>query len=357
MPKSIGTLFTESRLIAKTINRITVETDHVDLQDWRTEAKLLASPGGSCLSSTTLLVKGKHVPTYGIDGRCYGFLFNVEECNIYDVSSTDSNSNRISKLAKRTERKGVDMLTSNTVGAKTLDELAAEVKGGRDGQINEIMLDAWKKSCVGLFVRRIDLDKASPEGLKHYYQSLLEISLIQKYLVQAFDYPEDFKICQYEEQTGRLLTTPSLQDIKTQARLYGITDRTQPELFRLLDDSHHFSPLPKPVTVGAFLDAYSDFDISLLRDEIIAALVKGFEPFDARPVDESSILLEPVDGIVGISESTILETIEHCVEMQRLSTSTQALSLGSGMFSGRPESGSTSLECEKEIALTPSSRD
>ena len=135
MPKTIGTLFTESRLIAKTINRITVESDRVELNDWRNEAKLLASPGGSCLSSTTLLVKGKHVPTYGFDGRCYGFLFNAEECNIYDVSTTDSNSNRTSKLAKRTERKGVDMLTSNTVGAKTLDELAVEVKGGRDGQM------------------------------------------------------------------------------------------------------------------------------------------------------------------------------------------------------------------------------
>lgn len=346
MPKSIGTLFTESRLIAKTINRITVESDRVELNDWRNEAKLLASPGGSCLSSTTLLIKGKHVPTYGIDGRCYGFLFNAEECNIYDVSSTDSNSNRISKLAKRTERKGVDMLTSNTVGAKTLDELTAEVRSGHDGQMNEVMLDAWKKSCVGLFVRKIDLETASPQGIKHYYQSLLEISLIQKYLVQAFGYPEDFKICQYEERTGRLLTTPTLHDIKIQARLYGITDKTHPELFRLLDDHHRFRPLPTPVTVGEYLDAYSGFDISLLRNEIIAVLVKGFEPFDARPVDESSILLEPVDGIVGIAESTILEAIEACVEAQRLMTSTKALGLGGSMFSDKPTSGSSSLGSE-----------
>ncbi|WP_019215451.1 hypothetical protein [Legionella tunisiensis] len=182
MPKSIGTLYTESRLIAKTINRITVEPDLVELNDWRNEAKLLASPGGSCLSSTTLLIKGKHVPTYGIDGRCYGLLFNAEECNIYDVSSTDSNSNRITKLANRKERSTVNMLTSNTVGVKTLDDLVLEVNSGHDGQMNEVMLDAWEKSCVGLFVRKIDLEKASPLALKHYYQSLLEISLIKNIL-------------------------------------------------------------------------------------------------------------------------------------------------------------------------------
>jgi hypothetical protein len=68
---SIGQLYTESRLIAKTINRIIVEPDYVSLSDWKAEAQLLSSPQGACLSSTTLLVKGKHVPTYGIDGRCY----------------------------------------------------------------------------------------------------------------------------------------------------------------------------------------------------------------------------------------------------------------------------------------------
>ena len=332
MGKSIGTLYTESRLLAKTLNRITVEPNRVEMTNWRSEAKLLASPGGSCLSSSTLLVKGRHVPTYGIDGRCYGLLFNAEECNIYDVSTTDSNSNRTSKLALREKRKDIDMFTSNTIGVKTLDELAAEVNASNDGCINEILLDAWKKSCAGLFIRQIDIEKATPMALKHYYQSLLEIALIQKYLIQVFDYPSDFKICQLNERKGKLLTFPALNDVITYARLQGINDKSHPELLRLLDDKYSFAPLLPSLTVKEYLDAYTNADISPFRDEIIAKLVDSFEPFDTRTVNKISILSEPVDLIVGVSESSIIEIIENCQEMHRITTSTKALSI-SGMFS------------------------
>lgn len=312
MPKTIGTLFRESRLIAKTIDRITVEPDLVDLVPWRTEAKLLDSPGGSCLSSTTLLIKGKHVPTYGINSRCYGFLFNAEKCNIYDVSSTDSNSNRNLKLAKRKERADVDLLVSNTVGAKTLDELANEVTSGHDGQMNEVMLDAWKSSCVGLFVRQLNFKNATPEGLKHYYQSLLEIALIQKYLIQAFGYPDDFKICQYEEMTGKLFNFPQMDAVKIYASMYGITDRTYPKLFELLDDDYQFRPIQTPVQLGDYLEQYSDLNIMPFKNKIINKLVENFEPFDGSILDANSILLEPVDNIIGVSEQMIIEIIEEC---------------------------------------------
>ena len=347
MPKSIGTLYSESRLIAKTINRITVEPERVELNDWRAEAKLLASSGGSCLSSTTLLVKGKHVPTYGFDGRCYGFLFDAEKCNVYDVSPNDSNSNRETKLAKRKERAGVDLLKSNAVGAKTFEELAGEV-GQQDGQMNEVLLDAWKSSCVGLFVRKIDLDSQNPRALKHYYQSLLEIALIRKYLVQAFNYPEDFKICQYDERAGRLLTFPSMEELIVYARMQGVNDKTFPELFRLLDDKHHFEPMPEPTKVGEFLAA-RDLSPSL-QTEVVAKLVKDYVPFDGRALDATSILLEVVDNIAGIAESTICDVITECQEKERIGASAQALRTKS-IFA--EESSTPSAEGLKDEDLRP----
>ncbi len=328
MPSSIGELFTASRLIAKTINRIGLEPDRVDLQDWRAEAKLLSSPGGSCLSSATLLIKGSHVPTYGIDGRCYGFLFDAEKCNIYDVSSLDSNSNRTSKLEKRTERKGENLLTSNASGAKTLDELATEVRAGNDGKMNEILLDVWKSSCAGLFVRKIDLENAKPSVLKHYYQSLLEIKLVQKYLIQSFGFPEDIEIFQYSEREGKLFTfNSSMKELKLYAGMHGFNEKTYPELFRLLDDRHQFSPIQAPITVGDYLQHQSSIDISLFKDEIISKLASEFTPFDARPVDINSILSEPVDSIIGVSEHHIQEVISACHDIHQCKERMQGIKL------------------------------
>lgn len=325
MPKSIGLLFSRARLIAKTINRIGLEPDRVDLQDWRNEAKLLHSPGGSCLSSATLLIKGSHVPTYGIDGRCYGFLFDAEECNIYDVSLLDSNSNRTSKLEKRAERKGDNLLTSSASGARTLDELAEYVRAGHDGIMNEVLLDVWKRSCVGLFVRKIHLEKATPSGLKHYYRSLLEIKLIQKYLIQSFGFPEDLEIFQYSETEGKLFKfISSIGELKVYARMHGFNEKTYPEVFRLLDDSHHFSPVQAPITVGEYLEHHSSIDISSFKDQIISKLASEFSPFDARPVDENSILSEPVDNIIGVAEHTIQEAISECYEVHKCKELMQA---------------------------------
>ncbi|KGP62572.1 hypothetical protein EP47_01310 [Legionella norrlandica] len=311
MPKSIGTLYKESRLIAKTINRIVVEPDRVELTDWHTEAQLLASLGGSCLSSTTLLVQGKHVPTYGFDGRCYGFLFDAEKCTIYDVSSTDSNSNRISKLEKRRQRKGVDLLSSNNLGIKTLDQLSEEVSHGKDGQMNEILLDAWKSSCVGLFVRKIDLTPANPLGLKHYYQSLLEIALIQKYLIQVFDFPSDFKIIQYDEKNGKLFTFPQMAELKHYARMQGVSEKYYPELFRLLDDHYCFQARKPPITLKEYLAGFESADLGQFIDKIIENLLIQYEPFDARKLNKTSILSELVCPITGIGESIILDIIEQ----------------------------------------------
>ena len=56
LEKTIDQLYKENRLIAKTIDRLIVEPDLIDLSAWTSEAKLLKSSGGSCLSSATLLI-------------------------------------------------------------------------------------------------------------------------------------------------------------------------------------------------------------------------------------------------------------------------------------------------------------
>ena len=119
--KTVGALYSEARLIAKTVNKIILEDDAVDLHPWRIEGKLLTSSQGDCLSSGTLLVKNEHVPTYGIDGRCYGLLFNAEECFVYDVNAIDANTNRVDKLAKRVARKSIDLLSKNDQNILTLE--------------------------------------------------------------------------------------------------------------------------------------------------------------------------------------------------------------------------------------------
>lgn len=102
---TIGTLFKANRLIAKTVNRIIVEPDNVSLTDWATEAKLFLCKDGNCLSSTTLLVYQKYVPTYSCGGRRYGVLINAEEAYVYDVNTKDANTNRIDKLKKEMKEK------------------------------------------------------------------------------------------------------------------------------------------------------------------------------------------------------------------------------------------------------------
>lgn len=317
---TIGTLFAESRLIAKTVNRIILDPDYVGLQDWRAEGKLLCSPGGDCLLSTTLLVKGKYVPTYGIDGRCYGLLLDANKCYIYDVNSTDANTNRTDKLEKRATRKGIDFLTENTKGFKTLDQLSTEIKSGQDGHMNEVLLDAWKDSVTGLFVRIVDLESASTEALKHYYQSLLEIKLIQKFLIQTYGFPpESLMICQYNEREGRLLKFPSDEHLYAYARMHGFSKATYPKLFELLSDEHTFKPAPKPITVKEYLEQNIPPEIlSSAYDEICVQLAAKFEPFDARPVDAISILSEPVDDIIGLPESTIKEVTEIYLLKQKV---------------------------------------
>lgn len=217
--KSIGILFKESRIIAKSIDRLELESDRVGFQAWNAEGRLLNSKQGSCLSSSTLLVRGKHVPTYAINSRTYGILFNAENCFIYDVSSTDSNSNRISKLEHRKNRQGIDLLSKNDKGIKTLDDLSREIHSSNANQMNEILLDAHKASCVGLFVRRAKPTNIA--GLKLYYQSLLEIRLVQKYLHEAFEFP-NLPICIYDERQGKLLKFSSDNELMVMAQSYGL---------------------------------------------------------------------------------------------------------------------------------------
>lgn len=310
---TLGTLFNNSRLIAKTLNRIIVEPDNVEINDWRNEGKLLQSPGGSCLSSTTLLIPGKHVPTYGYDGRGYGMLFDAEQTYIYDVNPRDANTNRTDKLQKRNARKNIDMLTDNDQNLLTLDKLSKKIKAGEDGEMNEVLLDAWQKSLVGIFVKKIDTATAGRDALKNYYLNLLEAKLANKYFTQAMGFTP-LQICLYAEREGRLIKFPTDQELNALANMVGVNSSTYPKLYSLLADEYVFSKLPQPVTLGQYFENYQPAEeLAMVQTEVVQALLKKFEPFDARPVNETTIFNEPVDSIIGISQMSIDETINSCI--------------------------------------------
>ncbi|KTD00373.1 hypothetical protein [Fluoribacter gormanii] len=312
---TIGTLFKANRLIAKTVNRIIVEPDNVSLTDWATEAKLFISKDGNCLSSTTLLVYQKYVPTYSCGGRRYGVLINAEEAYVYDVNTKDANTNRIDKLKKRDERKEIKLQSKSAettrLNLKTLDELGKEIQETENGfEMNEVLLDAPKDSLVGLFVRAIEF---SPKAdLKDYYLSLLEMMLIQKYLNEAFDLPL-LKICLYYEREGKLGNFPSQDELFTQARAHGINNRNYPALFERLSSNYVF-PKYNPITLKDFLARYEPQEVlDKVREQVIKSLIANYKPFVPREIDATTILNELVDLAVGINPGLIDETINLCV--------------------------------------------
>ncbi|WP_233593700.1 hypothetical protein [Legionella qingyii] len=296
------------------MNRIVVAPDNVSLSDWATEAKLFISKDGNCLSSTTLLVHQKYVPTYSHGGRRYGVLLNAEEAYVYDVNSKDANTNSIDKLKKREERKNIKLLSTSEettkLGLKTLDELAKEIQEQQNGfEMNEILLDATKDSLVGLFVRAVEL--SSKPDLKDYYLSLLEVMLIQKYLHEAFDLPL-LKICIYYERTGRLVNFPTRDELLVQASEHGINSRNYPVLFEKLSCNHVF-PKYNPKTLRNFLAQYEPQEVlDKVKEQVIKKLIVDYKPFIPREINENTILNELVDFAVGISPAIIDETINLC---------------------------------------------
>ncbi|WP_454782322.1 hypothetical protein [Legionella sp. WA2022007384] len=311
---TIGTLLKANRLIAKTVNRIIVEPEIVSLTDWANEAKLFISKEGNCLSSTTLLVYQKYVPTYAYDGRRYGVLINAEEAYVYDVNSTDANTNRTDKLAKRAERKNIKLQSPNPetikLNLKTLDELAKETQEKQSGfEMNEVLLDASKDSLVGLFVRAVEYNPKT--DLKDYYLSLLEMMLIQKYLHQRFDLPL-LKICILYEREGKLGNFPSPEELLAQAREYGINSTKYPELFNRLSSDYVF-PRYNPITLKDFLAQFEHQEVlDTVQDKVIKSLLARYEPFVPRALDELTILGELVDSVIGINPELIYEVINEC---------------------------------------------
>lgn len=310
--KSLGTLFAASRLIAKSINRLIVEPDFVDLSSWKSEGKLLCSPIGDCLSSTTLLVKNAYVPTYGFDGRCYGILLDAEKCNIYDVNLCDANTNRTDKLEKRKTRRGINFYTTNELGLMTLDDLSNNLKnhGESWGQVNEVLLDAKKEACRGLFVRFIDISKAKREVMKHYFLTLLETKLTQKYLIQVFGFPENLNICLYDEKEGKLLTYPSFNEVLNTAFGLGINAKTYPKLFSLLSDDFNFPPLHPPITVRDYLQQHEENCSPPFREKILLQLSQSFVTLDGNKVSPQEIAQLAVDDIEGVANTLIDDIIQ-----------------------------------------------
>lgn len=295
---TVGALYNNSRLIAKSLDGIIIGAEQVDLSSWRNEAKLLCTKGGSCCSSSTLLVKDEKVPTYSLDGRSYGLLLNAEKCYIYDVNKRDANTNRTDKLRKRGENHHINFLTSNTENLLTLDELSAFIKKDKPNEMNEVLLDAWKDSCVGLYVKDVNLS-GDKWALKKYYFSLIAALLIKKYLEQAFDFPP-LKICRYNESQGRLLNPVNNDELFKKASMHDINKQTYPQLFAMLSEDYKFEKV-KMQNVKEYLHNEIDSNLSKHNIQIIASkLAEMYEPFDGEKRSGESILNEQVDMAIGV---------------------------------------------------------
>lgn len=322
MSSSIGELFKKGQLIAKTVDRLVVEPDNIDLQPWKIEAKLLTSPAGNCLSSGTILSKGTAIPTYGVNGRCYGVLYDAAQCDVYDFYKTDANSTREAKLAARRAYKYRMQQDPQAQAyyAERYQTLLAEITAEEaTTQLNEVFFDAWEPSCVGLFVRYIDLENAQPAALKNYYSSLFEIMLIQKLFSQGFGI--DLKIYQYDE-VGKLMGFPTFDAALFHARITGVSPKNYPALFGKLDKNFNFPDMTPRATLGSVLLA-RHYEIRLFKEAILVKLLREYTPFHGDALTTTTILNELVDFHIGISQDLVDEVIQACkVQLsQQLSSS------------------------------------
>jgi len=209
--KSIDTLLENHRILVKTLDRIDLQEPNCGIGPWKSECELLASRDGSALSSSTLLVPGRSVPVYTHAGRNYGMIFNAEDCLVYDVSPNDSNSNCTTKIAKRNLNLQVDLLNKNENNALTLDELSRQVKSEVSNsalKMNEVLMDAHKHACVGLFLL---YDKNT--DLKHFYRSLYELHIIKKYMSENFGYT-NLEPRVYHKPSGTLQKAMTIEELK-----------------------------------------------------------------------------------------------------------------------------------------------
>ena len=98
-------------------------------------------------------------------------------------------------------------------------------------------------------------------------------------------------------------------------------DRSYPKLFEMLNDDYHFDKVSPPNSVRDYLATHKlSQELLPIQDEIIKELISKFEPFDERPVDEISILDEPVDVLLGLSKEEIDETIEEVLSSNQIHT-------------------------------------
>lgn len=94
----------------------------------------------------------------------------------------------------------------------------------------------------------------------------------------------------------------------------------------MLNNDYHFDKIPPPDSISDYLASHKLRQKFLpFQAEIIRNLVSEFEPFDARPVDETSILAEPVDTLLGLPKDVIDTTIAKVLKHYQLNTTSPLL--------------------------------
>lgn len=310
----IGELYANGRLFAKTIDRISVEPDSVSMTSFKVEGKLLTSPAGDCLSSGTLLAKNVPVPTYGINGRCYGLLFDASQCDTYAFYENDGNTNRDTKLVRRAQflhRQHYDAQNASLFYQQQLDMLHESIKKRGVSQLNEVVFDAKAPACIGLFMRQINLSTANFSILTQYYSALVEILLIRKLFIQAFGFAESFNIYLYDEKAGKLFAFTDINEIKLHAQVHHIDREHFPMLFHMLSDSYQFKDLIPRSTVREFIRRNMPREATILPRAFLYNLLRVFKPFHGARQTATRLMDEIIDDHVGVTESQL----EHAVQL------------------------------------------
>ncbi len=222
--QTMGQLFRASRVIARSIENFNLDETKPKniLSSWHTEAEFLAYQRLS-FASGTLLVRERSVPIYTFAGRNSGLLFNANECNVYDVSKNDANTNSSTKSKLRQDKKEY-FLDYNA----QLDELSDYILQKDPQEMNEISFDSNLKALLGIFVVE------NPQHPENYTLSLMQANITAKYLTQTFCIPEEqLKVVLYDMDNGYLKNAPPKEDILRWSEHYSYYGNNK-EGFRVL---------------------------------------------------------------------------------------------------------------------------
>jgi hypothetical protein len=321
----IENLFKSNRLLAKSLATISIEGPDCgyNIAPWRKEIELLKAESGCCISSTTLLIQGEHVPTYCLASMGYGMLFDANKSNVFSVSPKDNNTSRADKMPTRDAHKGINLLSKNEIAEKkgllTLDGLAEYTVNKKSTEMNEISTDVFIDGLVGLYVRG--------DGLNNNPQRCLESIAVQKYLKEAHGL--DLPLMMLNEKSGILIELKSSKQVisplafalKQNALLQ---EHLQPLGYEfkngLIDKPFEFpkykAPQPGPQLGSVLKELAGIFEDNMGKPLDMSNLVKEItlihENFDGKKPGVNEIKLLPIGGRLDpfVAEHTLQMALE-----------------------------------------------